>query len=246
MQKIQSQLTLGFRLQDENTFDNFYASKNIEIINQLKLAVRSVNGRQEIKTRTGANNPEVIYLCGVRGQGLSHLLQACCHYAHQHHIRSVYLPFSTLLPLSSEVLNGIETVPFICLDDIHLIANHSDWENALFHLYNRVIDSRGTLIISAHDLPKNLSFKLADLVSRLEWGIIYQLHPLTDLEKVSVLILRAKHRGMTLSAEVGKYILTHCPRHMGTLLAVLDTLDKASLSEQRRLTIPFVKEVLEI
>lgn len=233
MPKFQSQLTLGLSLKDEDTFENFYAGKNNEIIAQLQ-------------NTAGGEGEHVIYLCGVRGQGLSHLLQACCHYAHQHHIRSVYLPFATLLPLSPDVLSGFETVDLICLDDLHLMAGHQAWEAALFHLYNRVLDTGGKMIIAAHDLPKNLHFKLPDLVSRLSWGIIYQLHALTDHEKLSVLTMRAKCRGIILSEEVGKYILTHCPRHMGTLLAALDALDKASLALKRRLTIPFVKEILEI
>jgi DnaA family protein len=75
---------------------------------------------------------------------------------------------------------------------------------------------------------------------------VYKLHALSDDEKLNCLMMRAKRRGIGLSEEVGKYILTHCPRHMGTLFTVLDALDKASLAAKRRLTIPFVKEVLEI
>lgn len=235
MQNFQlSQLTLGLCLKDEATFTNFYAGKNKEIVTQLK------------KIASGESDEHVIYLCGIKGQGLSHLLQACCHHADQHHIRSVYLPFSTLLPLSSDILTGLESVQLICLDDLHLIAAHPAWEASLFHLYNRVLDTGGKMIIAAHDLPKNLPFKLPDLVSRLAWGIIYQLHALTDNEKLSVLMMRAKNRGIILSEEVGKYILTHCSRHMGALLSALDALDKATLAQKRRLTIPFAKEILKI
>jgi DnaA family protein len=58
--------------------------------------------------------------------------------------------------------------------------------------------------------------------------------------------MRAERRGMILNEDVGKFILTHCPRHMSTLFAALDALDKMSLAAQRKLTIPFVKEVLQI
>lgn len=230
---LQMQLPLGLSLKDEATFENFYAGKNEEIISQLKMTASGL----------GEN---VIYLCGVRGQGLSHLLQACCHHAHRNQIRSVYLPFANLLTLNADVLNDLERVNLICLDDLQLIAGLNDWENALFHLYNRVIEKNGRLIIAAHDLPKNLALQLPDLVSRLAWGIVYQLHALTDQEKIAVLTCRANQRGITLTPDVSKYILTHCPRHMGTLIAALDALDKASLALQRRLTIPFVKEILEI
>ena len=129
---------------------------------------------------------------------------------------------------------------------MQVVAGHPEWEEAIFYLYNRVYDAGGRIVIAAHDLPKAIQLGLPDLESRLSWGIIYQLHPLSDEEKLIVLTMRALRRGINLSEEVGRYILTHCPRHMGTLFAALDALDKASLAAQRRLTIPFVKEVLEI
>src|SRR4029078_5447301 len=86
---------------------------------------------------------------------------------------------------------------------------------------------------------------LPDLLSRLSWGMVFKLSPLADDEKLTVLTRRANGRGIGLPEEVAKYLLTHCPRHMATLFAALDALDKASLAAKRRLTIPFVKEVLE-
>lgn len=233
MQKTLAQLTLHLSLQDEATFDNFYAGKNAEIVTELK--------------KTSSNQGEkVIYLSGARGQGGSHLLQSCCHYAHQHQVSSVYLPLKNLAALTPDVLEGMESLSLICLDDVHAIAGDMAWEEAIFHLYNRVYDAGGNIIFSAHDLPKAIHLHLPDLVSRLSWGIVYPLHLLADHEKLSVLTLRAHARGMTLTEEVAKYILHHCPRHMGTLLSALDALDKASLALQRRLTLPFVKEVLQI
>lgn len=233
MQALSSQLTLGLGLKDEATFGNFYAAKNTEIVTELK------------KTASGQGE-SVIYLCGSRGQGRSHLLQAACHHAHQHQMSSVYLPLGQLASHTPEVLNGLECLDIICIDDLHIVAGIAEWEEAIFHLYNRLHDAAKKIVVTANDLPKAIQLKLPDLVSRLSAGIVFQLHPLEDMEKLSTLIMRAKHRGISLSEETGKYILTHCPRHMGTLLAALDALDKASLAAQRRLTIPFVKEILEI
>jgi DnaA family protein len=228
-----AQLTLGLNLKDEATFVNFYAGKNPEIVTALKETAAGMGER-------------IIYLCGARGEGCSHLLQSCCHYAYQHQLGSVYLPLENLISLSPEVLNGYESLSLVCIDDLHKIAGHPEWEEAVFHLFNRIYDSGGRIIIAARDLPKSINVSLPDLVSRLSWGIVYQLHSLSDSDKIAVLIMRAHRRGISLSDEVGKYILTHCPRHMGTLFAALDALDKASLAAQRRLTIPFVKEVLQI
>jgi DnaA-homolog protein len=228
-----SQLTLGLSLSDEATFANFYAGKNEETVLEIS------------KTASGSGE-RIIYLCGARGQGRSHLLQAACHKAHQHQLRSVYLSFEQRGQLTPDVLQGLEALSLVCLDDVHLIAGLPQWEEALFHLFNRLMDAGGRIILSANELPKALPFALQDLVSRLTWGIVFQLHPLADEEKLYVLKMRAERRGMDLPDEVGRFILTHCPRHMGTLLAAFDALDKTSLTLKRRLTIPFVKEVLDL
>ena len=231
--KALTQLPLGLSLKDDASFDNFYPGKNTEIISALK------------KTAAGSGD-KIIYLCGSRGQGLSHLLQASCHEAAQHKVSAVYLPIGELLSQSPEMLYGLESLSLICIDDLQCLAQSPAWEESVFHLFNRVYDVGGSIILAGNDLPKSLPLRLPDLTSRLSWGVIYQLSPLTDAEKITALIRRAKSRGITLSEEVGKYLLSHCPRHMTTLFAALDALDKASLAAQRRLTVPFVKEVLEI
>lgn len=233
MQHKLVQMPLGFRLKEEATFENYYAGSNVEMMVALK------------KTACGEGE-RLVYLCGTRGQGLSHLLQAACHEASLHHRTSVYLPLGEFIQLSPDVLSGLENLALICLDDVHVLAENPAFEEAVFHLFNRVRDAGGSLIITGNELPNELPLSLPDLKSRLSWGVVYALHPLSDNEKLSVLMMRAHERGITLSEEVGKYLLSHCPRHMRTLLAALDALDKASLAAQRRLTIPFVKEVLQI
>lgn len=233
VQTTLSQLTLGLTLKDEATFQHFYPGKNIEIVTKLK------------QTALGQGE-KMIYICGTRGEGRTHLLQASCHYAHQHQCTSVYLPLTQLITMSPELLNDLETLDLICIDDIQAAARLPLWEEAIFHLYNRVYDAGGRMIVAGNDLPKATPFLLPDLVSRLTWGVIYQLAPLSDEDKLTALVTRAHQRGISLSEEVGKYMMTHCRRQMGHLFAALDALDKASLAAQRRLTVPFVKEVLQI
>jgi len=227
------QLPLGFHLKEAVSFDNFFIGRNRELIEVLKQCA-SGSGEQ------------VIYMIGKHGQGMSHLLKSCCHYAYHHQRSSAYLPLNQLVMLSKEILIGYENLNLICVDDLQAIVGHEDWEEAFFHLYNRIYDSGGHIIIGGNALPKTLGIKLKDLISRLSWGVTYHLLPSTDNEKLSILILKAEERGMVLPDEVAKYMLTHCRRHMNTLIAALDVLDKASLAAKRRLTVPFVKEVLEI
>ena len=230
--RVNMQMTLGLTLKDDATFANFYLGENAEIVSGIQKTARGQGER-------------VIYLCGARGEGRSHLLQAACHEAHLQQLRSVYLPLANLR-LFPDIFIGLESLALVCIDDLHAIAGRREWEESLFHLYNKLLDAGGNIIMSANALPKSLPYALPDLVSRMSWGIVYQLHALSDAEKLAALIMRADRRGIRLTDDVGRYLLTHCPRHMGTLFAALDVLDKASLTAQRRLTIPFIKEVLEI
>ncbi len=228
-----NQLTLGVSLKDEATFENYFSGSNTQLIHELRKAA-------------AGSGEQIIYFYGQGGQGCTHLLQACCHEADQHHQTAVYIPFSHLSDYSPLIFEGLESLNLVCLDDVHLLAGHNAWEEAFFHAYNRIRDAGARLIVTANVPPKSLRFELPDILSRLSWGMVFQLQPLTDAEKLHALIMRASLRGMTLSEEVGKFILTHCPRHMSTLFAALNALDKVSLAAQRKLTIPFVKTVLQI
>jgi DnaA family protein len=228
-----NQLTLGVGLKDEATFVNYYPGKNQQLRNELK------------KTACGQGE-RVIYFCSSGGEGRTHLLQACCHEANQHGLSSVYIPLENLSDFSPDIFQGLEILSLVCIDDLHKIVGKPEWEEAFFHAYNRIRDAGGCLIVTANVMPKLLGLTLPDIISRLVWGMAFQLQPLTDDEKLHVLTMRATRRGMMLSEDVGRFVLTHCPRHMTTLFAALDALDKASLAAQRKLTIPFVKEVLQI
>jgi DnaA family protein len=228
-----NQLTLGVGLKDEATFANFYAGENGPLVQELKKAASGTGER-------------VIYFCGTGGQGCTHLLQASCHEANRHKLTSVYIPLASLIDFSPAIFEGLESLMLVCIDDLHLIAGRPAWEEAFFHAYNRIHDAGGRLIVTANVMPKSLGVALPDLVSRLSWGVVFQLQGLTDQQKLAVLVMRSERRGMTLNEEVGKFILNHCPRHMSTLFAALEALDKTSLAAQRKLTIPFVKSVLQI
>lgn len=188
----------------------------------------------------------MIYFYGAGGEGATHLLQASCHEANRHQRSSVYIPLANLKEFSPDIFSGLEELQLICIDDVQSIAGNPVWEEAFFYLYNRIHDAGGHLLVTANVSPKLLNFILPDVVSRLAWGMVFQLQPLTDSEKLHVLMMRAERRGMTLSEEVGKFILTHSSRHMSILFSALDVLDKISLAAQRKLTIPFVKSVLKI
>jgi len=114
----------------------------------------------------------------------------------------------------------------------------------VFHLFNRLRDSGRRLLLAATASPRELGVGLPDLQSRLSLALVFQLQPLSDEDKLRALQLRASRRGLHLTDEVGRFILTRGARSMSALFELLDRLDQASLQAQRKLTIPFLKEVL--
>ena len=223
---MSQQLTLGIRLRDDATFNNYFSGQNDQIVHSLQ-----------------AQQEPYVFLFGASGSGKSHLLQAACHQLGQNNHPVVYLPLAEagLLPA---MLEGLENMSLIALDDIDSVSGQDDWEYALFNLYNRVRETGASLIVSSGEPLASLSIKLADLRSRLSWGPIFQLNNLTDKEKQFALQQRAKNRGLELSDEVVTYLLKHSSRDMNTLFALFETLDKASMVEKRKLTIPFIKDYL--
>jgi DnaA family protein len=231
----QTQLPLNIQLRDDAVFSSFYPGDNLEPLNAAK----------KLASGIGEN---FVYIWGGTGVGKSHLLEAACHEAFEKGLSAVYIPLHNIALLSASMLEGLEKIPLVCIDDIHCVSGKADWEEALFHLYNRIREQKDQcrLMVSAETSPLHILLKLADLKSRLAFGITYQLHLMDDDQKLEALRLRAHCRGLELSKTVAQFILSRCPRNMTELFATLEKLDQASLAEQRRLTIPFVKQVLKI
>lgn len=233
-----SQLTLSVQLPDDETFSSFQSIANYSATEQLKSFIKA--------NKNTEHSPHVnsFYLFGLSGVGKSHLLHASCTYAEKLGLSSVCLSFSELKQLSVEVLDGLESIDLICLDDVQLIAGDRQWQQAVFDLFNRVIEQNKSLIITGNQSVSQLTIDLADLVSRLSWGMTEQIKPLDDEEKLIALKFRAQQRGLLLSDEVAKYLLSHLSRDMSDLISALGELDEASIREQRKITIPFIKSIL--
>lgn len=114
---------------------------------------------------------------------------------------------------------------------------------ALFSAINRAREAGGTVLAAGAAPPAQLALR-EDLRSRLGWGLVYEVKPLTDAEKAVYLHAEAARRGLRLSDEVVWYLLTHVRRDMPSLGAILDHLDRASLEQRRALTLPLVREAL--
>lgn len=227
------QLPLQMKMNAEAIFNNFVSGKNMTLVDMLQNLM-------------GQTEHRLLYLWGEQGVGKSHLLQACCHHVQQQGFTSFYLPLNDLQSLTPQILTNLETFDLICIDDVGAVQDHPDWQENLFYLYNRVFNGRSYLIFADQKPAHELSFSLPDLKSRLSWPLTIEILSLTDEDKILALEKHAKERGIILQPEVVEFILHRVARDMKQLFELLDKLDQASLSAQRKITIPFVKQVLGI
>jgi DnaA-homolog protein len=225
------QLPLGVRLPDRAVFASFLAARNAEPLEHAKrVAAGQVAG--------------ATWFCGPASAGKTHLLQAICSQVAESR-RAGYVPLKALAALGVGVLEGLPQLQCVCLDDLEAVAGRLEWERALFGLLRELEDCGAALVMAARPPPALLAWALPDLGSRCAAGAVLALRALDESEQQQALQLRARLRGIELPEETSRWLQRRFPRDMRRLYELLDTLDDAALAAQRRLTVPFIREVLE-
>ena len=224
------QLTLGVQLKERATFASFLTARNTELVAHL---------RHVAAARPAGST----WLAGPHTAGKSHLLQAVCA-ALPAGVRAAYLPLESLLPFGPGALDGAEQLDLACYDDVQVTAGLGDWEERLFSLWQRALERGTTLLFAARENPVHVAYGLADLKSRLASSVVFPVRELNDEEQIEALELRAHLRGFELPAETARYLQQRFPRDMRTLCEILDTLDDAAFVAQRRITVPFIRDVI--
>ncbi len=224
---MKHQIPLLFQASENAAFDNFYVGENQQLIYSLKNEAE-----------------QLVFIWGEQSSGKTHLLQAIASHYQARELNAIYIPLQLDDDFPPELLIGLETMDIVCLDDIHKVMGNREWEEALFHFFNQIRDNHGRLILAANNSALNLSIHLADLKSRLTWGLTYQAKILDDKAKKEALKLRAHLRGFEMSDDIADYLLKRASRDMSDLIKLLEKLDYESLAEQKKLTIPFIKRYL--
>ncbi len=230
------QLPLNVLLPDDETFESFVVGNNAQIIASLKSVLD-----------TYPQSSFLTFISGENGCGKSHLMYALCHRALLQDKTHIYIDLKQKEDVSEELLQGLENIQLVCLDNVQCLDTDLEWQVALFDFINRVREvGICKLVVSADKGPNALNFSLPDLQSRLAWGISFQLFPLEDEQRILALLQRAERRGLNMSIDVARFLLTHMQRDMPSLINALNELDTMSLREKRKLTIPFVKSALNL
>lgn len=225
---MNAQLALPLALADHAVFASFWRAGNEAAVAFL----------EQLAERGGVG----AWLWGGEATGKSHLLQALCA---SFGTDAVYVPLASFAGASPDLLDGLASRRCVCIDDLHRVAGREDWELALFDLANQVADASALLVVSSDATVRESGLVLPDLSSRMGKLPAFRLTPLAEDERAHALTLRAKLRGLELPADTAQFMLRRARRDMRSLYALLDRLDGESLRAQRRLTIPFVREILE-
>jgi DnaA family protein len=220
------QLPLGVRWRDGSRFATFVTGLNAQVVRALL---------------DDALTPAWIW--GPTATGKTHLLQATCARAGELGRTAAYFPLSEDFPPGA--LMGCEQLDLVCIDDVQRIAGDAEWERALFVLYNAMQENGRRLVFAATRAPAACDWALPDLASRMSAALVFQLRPLSESEQIEVLRLRARARGLELQDDAATYLLRRLPRDLRSLCELLEQLDIASLAANRRLTVPFIRQVLE-
>lgn len=227
------QLPLGVRLRDRASFASFVVGENTELVHWL----------QSLARRDSSVASRVAVLQGAEGAGKTHLLLAATALASAES-RAGYVDLKDLVVGGPAMLEGWQGLDFLSVDELQAVAGDAAWETALFRLY-RDFDERGAALVFASErLPSELPWRLPDLRTRIVGATTHVVRELDEAGRLEALTTRAALRGVELPPETLRYLQRRFPRDMRTMYALLDTLDDAALSAQRRLTVPFVREVL--
>jgi DnaA family protein len=234
---VSAQLPLALRYPPDQRFDTFVAAGSeagAAAIAQLRALA------------DGSGSEDKVYVSGAPAVGKTHLLLAACAQADSAGRRAAYLPLASASGRLRDALDALDGYDLLALDGLDAVAGHRDDEVALFDAHNRAHDAGRALLYAARAMPDALPLLLPDLRSRLSQCARIVLEPLDDGGRRDVLRLRAQRRGLHMDDAAIDWLLRRVDRDLSSLAALLDRLDQASLAAQRRITVPFLRQVLGI
>lgn len=224
------QLALDIGLAPEPTLDGYLAGRNAPAVQHLRLWSESAT-----------RSPVPTYLWGPGGAGKTHLLRAAR--------QALLMQGAAVGWLSAEVPPRAafdERWDAVLMDDVHLYG--AELQHTAFNWFvNAVAPAHGRprAVLAAGALPPADLALREDLRTRLGWGHVFELQMLPESEVRAVLRRAADARGVFLSDEVMNFVLGRFTRDLGSLMQLLEHLDRFALQTQRAITIPLIKAMLE-
>ncbi len=216
------QLLLGLDEEKPQSFATFVTGPNLELMQFLPLFAAD-----------GASD-KFVYLWGSAGAGKTHLLQALAEAPQARYIAH---------DAPAAEFQYTPDVALYLVDDCDKLSEQAQID--VFALLNQVREHGAMMATAGSAAPAHLALR-EDLRTRLGWGLIYQVHELTDDDKLAALNQAATARRMNVAPAVLPYLITHFARDMRSLSCMLDALDTYSLETKRLITLPLLRELLQL
>ncbi len=229
---VPMQIPFKFGQDPKIDLDSFLPNKNEPILDLLN-AIASKDKRHHL------------YLWGGAATGKTHLLQAVCKRANDYGHQVAYIPLDKRAEINTNILDDLGLFDIVCIDDIDAIGHDLQWQQGLTWLYNELRDNHHSMLMSSKVLPQDSPLQLADLKSRLAWDQIYQIQPPDDALKIMILKQKAQARSFELSDDVVDYLMRRVDRDLNSLVKIIEGIEQASFAAKRKITIPFLRQVLE-
>lgn len=210
------QLLLDVFTPPRPTLTNFLVGQNGQLVHEL----------QQLATLESLS--PFMYVYGPAGCGKSHLLRGV----------AAELGVNVVAGGNRFVFKSSEQA--LVIDNIEQLTPYSQVQ--LFNAFNSSLaeNKPGKIILASEFPPAELKLR-DDLRTRIEAGLCLRVHPLSDQEKHEALQSMAKSRGLQLSEEVIEYALRYFQRDMGSLMAVMDGLDRFSLEQQKPVSVNLLR-----
>ena len=230
-----TQLIFPFQINQKASFKNFFCSPdNSELISRLSELVAN-------------KNPDELIINGAAGSGKSFLMQAICNELSASGKQFAFIPMNKAINMGVEILQNLASLDAVCVDDLQLILSKGEWEMALFNLINECQQSNCSLILS---LGGNQSLEeiaqLPDLLSRIKRMEFMKLQAVQDESLNQALDFVSQQLDINLEKAELEFLLKHQTRDFSILVDNLISLDKQAASLKRKITIPLIKEMLNL
>jgi DnaA family protein len=198
----------------------------------------------QVESLASGRSSDWAFVSGPPSAGKSHLLLGACACAQESGRRPSYLRLGSVAGHVDDALQAFEGMDFLAIDDVDGIAGRRDDEVALFDFHNRARAAGTAVLYAATARPLSLDLVVPDLRSRLAQCTAVVLEPLGEDGRREVLRQRALRRGLVLDDAALDWLLRRVGRDLASLTHLFDRLDTAALVAQRRLTVPFLRDVL--
>ena len=230
-----TQLIFPFQVNQKASFKSFFCSPdNIELMSRLADLVVS-------------KNADELIINGAEGSGKSFLMQAICNELSSSGKQFAFIPMNKAINMGVEIFQNLASLNAVCIDDLQLILSREEWETALFNLINECQQSNCSLILSfgGNQSLEDIT-QLPDLLSRIKRMEFMKLQAVQDECLNQALDFVSQQLGINLEKAELEFLLNHQTREFSLLVENIISLDRQAASLKRKITIPFIKETLNL